>query len=263
MAIFLEELQRDEIPGVDSDRSVSHEVQYYHKNGSTVWMENSVKAIRDQTGLIIGMYGSSRDITDRKKAEKALRESEEKFRAIFEQAAVGVSLTLTRTGELIQINQKYRDIVGYSEDELKSLTFQEITHPDDLQAGLDKMQELIDGKIHDFSMEKRYLGPDGSTVWVNLTVSPMWKNEDQPTLHIAIIEDITERKLMEAEVKTLSGLLPICTSCKKIRDDKGYWNQIESYIHKHSEAQFSHGICPECMDKIYGEEDWYKEHNNK
>jgi PAS domain S-box-containing protein len=204
-----------------------------------------------------------RDITDRKKAEKTLRESEEKFRAIFEQAAVGVALTSTRTGELIQINQKYRDIVGYSEDELKSLTFQEITHPDDLQAGLDKMQELIDGKIHDFSMEKRYLGPDGSTVWVNLTVSPMWKIEDQPTLHIAVIEDITERKLMEAEVKTLSGLLPICVSCKKIRDDKGYWNQIESYIHKHSEAQFSHGICPECMDKIYGEEDWYKEHNNK
>ncbi|MBU4388645.1 MAG: response regulator [Proteobacteria bacterium] len=54
-----------------------------------------------------------------------------------------------------------------------------------------------------------------------------------------------------AEIKTLRGILPICANCKKIRDDKGYWNQIESYIHKHSEAEFTHGICPECMKKLY------------
>jgi len=254
MAMFLEELQRDEIPGADPDRSVSLDVEYYHKNGSIVWMENIVKAIRDQTGSIIGMYGSSRNITDRKKAEKALRESEEKFRAIFEQAAVGVALISSRTGEFIQINRKFCDITGYSEDELKTLTFQEITHPDDLQADQDKMQELMERKINDFSMEKRYFTPDGSTVWVNLTVSHMWKVEDQLTTNIGIIEDITDRKLMEAEVKTLSGLLPICASCKKIRDDKGYWNQIESYIHKHSDAEFSHGICPECKEELYGEQ---------
>ncbi len=61
-----------------------------------------------------------------------------------------------------------------------------------------------------------------------------------------------------AEIKTLSGMLPICASCKKIRDDKGYWNQIEGYIERHSEALFSHSLCPECMDKLYGDEDWYK-----
>ncbi len=62
------------------------------------------------------------------------------------------------------------------------------------------------------------------------------------------------RELQEAlaKVKTLTGLLPICASCKKIRDDKGYWNQIEAYIRDHSEAEFSHGICPECMKKLYG-----------
>jgi len=70
-----------------------------------------------------------------------------------------------------------------------------------------------------------------------------------------------------AEVKKLSGLLPICASCKKIRDDKGYWNQIEGYIQTHSDATFSHGMCPECSDKLYGKEDWYiemkKEQNEK
>ncbi len=61
-----------------------------------------------------------------------------------------------------------------------------------------------------------------------------------------------------SEVKHLSGLLPICASCKKIRDDKGYWNQIESYLRKHSDAKFSHGLCPECLDRMYGDQDWYK-----
>ena len=94
----------------------------------------------------------------------------------------------------------------------------------------------------------------------------------------SIVHDITARRIAEeklqqkemererlieelkdalGEVKALSGLLPICASCKKIRDDKGYWNQIEFYIQEHSEAQFSHGMCPECSDKAYGAEDWY------
>lgn len=66
-----------------------------------------------------------------------------------------------------------------------------------------------------------------------------------------------------AEIKTLSGLLPICSKCKKIRDDKGYWNQIETYIKKHSQAEFSHGICPECSDELYGNKDWYKKMKKK
>ncbi len=59
------------------------------------------------------------------------------------------------------------------------------------------------------------------------------------------------------EVKMLKGLIPICASCKKIRDDKGYWNQIESYIEQHSDAAFSHGLCPDCLDEIYGDKPWY------
>ena len=65
------------------------------------------------------------------------------------------------------------------------------------------------------------------------------------------------------EIKTLSGLLPICSTCKKIRDDKGYWNQLETYISKHSEAQFSHGICENCIEDLYGKEIWYKTKSNK
>ena len=74
---------------------------------------------------------------------------------------------------------------------------------------------------------------------------------------------INELQEALANVKTLSGLLPICANCKKIRDDKGYWNQIEGYIQTHSEAKFSHSMCPECSDELYGKEDWYIEMKNK
>lgn len=94
---------------------------------------------------------------------------------------------------------------------------------------------------------------------------------------VGVMIDITERKKAEAQkeklikelqeslatVKTLRGLIPICSHCKNIRDDKGYWNQIEGYIQKHSDAQFSHGMCPECSDELYGKEDWYIEMKNK
>jgi hypothetical protein len=69
--------------------------------------------------------------------------------------------------------------------------------------------------------------------------------------------DQEAKKLLE-ETKVLRGLLPICASCKKIRDDKGYWNQIEIFIQKHSDAHFTHGICQECQEKLYGHQDWFK-----
>lgn len=88
------------------------------------------------------------------------------------------------------------------------------------------------------------------------------RNPDQGVLHI--FTDITEReKIIKelrdalAEIKTLQGFLPICVVCKKIRDDKGYWNQLESYIETHSDAAFSHGMCPDCSDQLYGDDEWY------
>jgi hypothetical protein len=71
---------------------------------------------------------------------------------------------------------------------------------------------------------------------------------------VAAIRDVSRQKNAEEEIKTLRGILPICSFCKKIRDDKGYWEQVDIYIHKHSEADISHGICPECMKKHYPEQ---------
>ena len=116
---------------------------------------------------------------ERKQSEEKLRKSEKILSAIFEQAAVGVALIESHSGKFLRINKKYSDIIGYSSEEMLSLDFMAITHPDDLQEDLDKMQLLLDGKTHEFSMEKRLFRKDGSIVWVNLTVSPMWKTREQ------------------------------------------------------------------------------------
>ncbi len=137
MQRYMEEFESDQLPDTDSNQFIAIDVEYYHRDGSIVWMENQVKAIRNQKGEIVGMYGVSRNITDRKMAQDALMKEKE------------------------------------------------------------NLQDAI------------------------------------------------------SKIKKLSGLLPICASCKKIRDDKGYWNQIESYIRDHSEADFSHSICPSCAKKLY------------
>ena len=78
-------------------------------------------------------------------------------------------------------------------------------------------------------------------------------------VRVTALRDLTEKRKAEEEITTLRGILPICSNCKKIRDDDGYWNQIESYIHEHSHAKFSHGICPECAKKLYPDYDIYKD----
>lgn len=92
------------------------------------------------------------------------------------------------------------------------------------------------------------------------------KGETSPTAIIRTIRYAIERQRLVTElknaldeIKTLKGIVPICATCKKIRDDKGYWNMLESYIEAHSDVSFSHGMCPECSDKLYGGEQWYKE----
>ncbi len=144
-----------------------------------------------------------KEITERQRAEEALRESAMTLSAIFEQAAIGVALIESRNGKFARINKKYCDITGYSYEEMLSLDFMQITHPDDLQEDLDKMQLLLDGKINEFSIQKRYIKNDNSIVWVNLTVSPMWKTGEQADNHIAVVEDITERKQIENALQNI------------------------------------------------------------
>ncbi|UYP46114.1 hypothetical protein NEF87_002399 [Candidatus Lokiarchaeum ossiferum] len=126
-------------------------------------------------------------------------------------------------------------------------------HPQDLPQ-VKKYYDFqnLDKIPHNF-YELRYLCSDNEVKWVKQITIPIIQYKE-PVLQI-IFEDITERKLAEQEKKTLQGLLPICASCKKIRDDEGYYVQIERYLHDHSDVEFTHGLCPDCMEKMFKEID--------
>ena len=151
--------------------------------------------------IIISRIQVRRKTNEIKIKNEALRKSEEKFRVMFEQAAVGVTLCDSKNGEYIQVNQRYCDITGYTFEEIKQLSFQEITHHDDIQKDMDNMKLLLEGKIREFTLEKRYYRKDGSIVWVKITVSPMWEKGEQPNFHIAIVEDITTSKHAEEALR--------------------------------------------------------------
>jgi PAS domain S-box-containing protein len=160
------------------------------------WMTDQAEVFTDdaeQQKLI----GTVTDITDQKNVEQSIRENEKRFQTIFEQAAVGVAQIDSNTGQFIHINKRYASIIGYTIEEMKNISFKEITYPEDLQEYLGNMSRILKDKTRKFSMEKRYIHKNGSMIWVNLTVSPLWNPGEKPTYHIAVVEDITEHKKNE------------------------------------------------------------------
>lgn len=126
---------------------------------------------------------------------------EAEFGAIFDQAPVGIAKIDTITGNFITINKEYASIVGYSREELLTPNFQSITYPEDLKEDLENMENMQNGLIDEFSMEKRYIHKSGKIVWVNLIVAVLWKEANRVLNHIAIVEDITDKKRAEEELK--------------------------------------------------------------
>jgi PAS domain S-box-containing protein len=179
----------------------------------------------DGAAALVG--GMAIDITEEMRTRAVLEESEERLRATFEQAAVGIA-HVGPDGRWLRVNRKLCDIVGYSPDELLARTFQDITHPDDLEADLAQVRRLLAGEIATYSMEKRYFRKDGSLVWINLTVSLVRTPGGQPKYFISVVEDITEQKqvrdaLRESEerLRTLSNNLPHGAIYQVVADSQG------------------------------------------
>ncbi|MCG8698712.1 MAG: PAS domain S-box protein, partial [Bacteroidales bacterium] len=177
------------------------------KNGSRILVNLNVTSVRNEKNEILYSISSWRDITEQKTAEANLRttkrkaeEIQHKFLSLFQQAAAGVAIINSQTGEFLDINQKYCNICGYTKPEMLRSDFMKLTHPDDLNLDLLNMQKLKNKEISEFSMDKRYIRKDKSIIWVRLNVSPLRFNGSQLLTHIAIVEDITERKNMEIEL---------------------------------------------------------------
>jgi len=141
------------------------------------------------------------DITERKQAERALHDSEERFRAIFEQASVGIALVTHSSGELLRVNQRYCEITGYPESELVGRRVQDITHPDDREHNIEYLQQLMSGKTSTYATEKRYIRNDGNCRWVYISISRVCDSENKPNYALAVVEDISDRKATEADLR--------------------------------------------------------------
>ena len=147
-----------------------------------------------------GVVVQTRDITERKRTEEALREAEERFRRSFDDAAIGMALVGT-DGRFHRTNRSLCEILGYRGEELLGKTFQDITHPDDLDADLDQVRRMLVGEIGTYQMEKRYFHKEGQVVWVLLSVSMVHDEEGDPLYFVSQIQDISERKRAEQKIR--------------------------------------------------------------
>jgi len=132
---------------------------------------------------------------------KKIHDSEIEFQTLFEQAPVGIAKVDSHTGDFITVNAEFCEIVGYTKEELIESNFQKITHPDDISENVKCLHKLRDGNLYEFAVEKRYLHKSGRTVWVNLIGAKLRKSDGTAKNHIAIIEDITDKKRAEEELQ--------------------------------------------------------------
>jgi PAS domain S-box-containing protein len=193
---FIEEITRDEKETIDPNRSIAMEIEYYRKDGSTVWMENIVNAIRDSDGTIIGMHGVSRDITERKQAEEALRESEFKFRNLFDLSPQAIALSEPETGKVVDVNKKFCELTKYAKKEILGLKttdigfYKEADRRDFVKA-LQASEELN-------GLEMAFKAKDNSALYA-LVFARVIQIAGASYI-LSIFYDITEKKYLEAQL---------------------------------------------------------------
>jgi PAS domain S-box-containing protein len=214
------------------------------------------------------MQNTGKDKPEHSRHEDYLLEFERRFRSVVQTATDAIVLA-DGSGNIIAWNRAAQTIFGYREEEVLGQPLTMVMperYRDAHRKGMARLQAGGEAHVIGTTVELHGLRKDGSEFPLELSIGT-WQATEGP-FYSGIIRDITDRKRAEeererlirelqeamAKIKVLGGLLPICATCKKIRDDKGYWKQIEEYIADHSEAQFTHGICSECARKIHP--DW-------
>lgn len=179
------------------------EFQIRSLKGAYRWLETNAVPLADSRGEIVSLLSVTRDISERKQAETALRESEKRFRDTLEFAPIGMSIT-SLDGHIILANHALCRILGYDKDALETMAFRDFTHPDDMEPSANNMRRVLAGEIDSYQMEKRYVHKNGQTVWVQLTASLLKNTEGAPLNFIAQVEDISARKRDQEQIRQLA-----------------------------------------------------------
>ena len=244
---------------------LGREGYYFDKQGNKLNILSFKIPLRDEHGTIVGIVGATHDITEQKRAQEALQHERMILRTLIDNIPDAIYVKDTAYRKIIANLADVHNIGFHSEAEVLGKDDFEL-YPKELAEGFvaDDRTVIQTGQpvIH---REEFVIDKQGEKHWLDTSKLPLRDEKGQIIGLVGVGRDITERKKAEAEreklitelqdaladVKLLSGLVPICASCKKIRDDQGYWTQIESYIQDRSDAKFSHSICPDCAQKLY------------
>jgi len=234
--------------------SLTYELKIRDKAGETRTVIVNAATFSAAGGVVGGIVGVIRDVTELRRTSDDLR----LFRDLIESSTDAIMILAPRDGRFLDVNVSACESLGYSKPELLEMRFPEICSglpPDyDWNAEAERVKAAPS-----LLLSLTHLRKNGSVFPAEASVKYAVLGGKEYL--VAIMRDVSERKKMEAAVKevhTLQGLIPICANCKKVRNDKGYWERVETYISQRSGAQFSHGLCEECIVKLYGNEDWYK-----
>lgn len=177
-------------------QSVRFTKRFLRKDGAVMWADMNSALRRDKNGNPLYFITTISDITNQKRVEAALRESEARFRSYFQLPLHGLTITSPDKGWLV-VNDKICSILGYTREEITRLTWSEMTHPDDLAADVEQFNRVLSGEIEQYRLEKRFIRKDGSIVWTTISVGCVRKSDGSVDYIVCAMEDITERKMAE------------------------------------------------------------------
>ena len=188
-------------------------------DGKLIHIVSNFVGVFDDFGELVQVKGYIFDDTEHEEAEKDLKESEKKFRETFENATIGISLT-SIDGRLIEVNSALSEIIGYSKEELKSIQYFDIIHPNDLEQNKILVKSILDSKNGNFRFEERYIHKDGHILWGDVSTFLLREN-DKPVYFVTHIQDITERKKMEEKLKEAHDTLEL-----KVKERTSELNEV-------------------------------------
>lgn len=263
-------LRRAVEEAVRTGESRNYETRMPGESGASRWWLTRFLPLQ-RGGRSQGVLLLATDVTDRKQAEERVRASEERLQLALDGAQDGVWDWDVPSGRAVY-TERWSEMLGYAPDEIEPdvRAWLALVHPDDLPRANEALARHFAGSDDRYEVEHRLRTKSGEWKWVLARGRAVARDENGRVLRMTgTHKDISEAKQAQADrerlitdleaalaqVQTLSGLLPICGWCKSIRDDRGRWQRLEQYLSDRSEAQFSHGICPSCAEKLRKAED--------